>query len=96
MNNLMAKFAARLDRAVSRPSLIMNMADALLNRIARKGTAAAYYPCYWEYSVGDCVLFQPNCPSPPWMDRHKLKRWCCWGGGHYGCGDWIVYGVECC
>lgn len=51
-------------------------------------------PCYWEYNwIKPCSYFQPNCPSA--KDELYYRRWCCYSGGHYGCGEW-QFGGGCC
>lgn len=51
-------------------------------------------PCYWEYNwIKYCSYFQPNCPSA--KDELYERRYCCYSGGHYGCGDWQL-GGGCC
>lgn len=97
MNNLFDIFLARVSQAASRPARVLEIADAVLSRVASQDTAAAY-PCWYEYKNSDCYWTQDKFGN--WFrERINYQRQCCCHSqacGSYGCNGWQEIGRQCC
>lgn len=86
--NLRRKVLVQTEKFIGHSTLLSNVLDVILSKIAPKTTASAY-PCWYEYRYGGAHI---HCLGAMcYYHQHRLWRQCCCQSpvcGAYGCGPW--------